>query len=172
MFGFALDFKKVTAYPGGGTADEAYLQGTTLDDTFTATAGRAQMSGTIPAFLPTIVPYLNIAVNGGAGDGWEKVYAQANAAIGGVDKAYLTGTTGDDTLIAVGKPRATISGVAGGNVQLSGTGYWIQAQQFQQVYADMKTGNDTANLYDSNGPKVEQFWGGRKRPARCRATRC
>jgi hypothetical protein len=29
----------------------------------------------------------------------------------------------------------------------------------------MKTGNDTANLYDSNGPKVEQFWGGRKAPS-------
>jgi hypothetical protein len=43
---------------------------------------------------------------------------------------------------------------------LSGTGYWIQAQQFQQVYADMKTGNkDVANLYDSNGTGTDTFFG-------------
>ena len=171
FFGFALDFKKVTAYPGPGTADEAYLQGTTLDDTFTATAGMAQLSGTIPSMG---VPYLNIAADGLPGERWDKVYGQANypGMIGGVDKAYLNGTTGDDVLIAVGKPHATISGVAAGNAQLTGTAYCIQAQAFQQVYVDMKTGNDTANLYDSTAAGVEQFWGGRKRPARCRATRC
>ena len=166
FFGFALDFKKVTAYPGLGTADEAYLQGTTLDDTFTATAGMAQLSGTIPSMG---VPYLNIAADGLPGERWDKVYGQANypGMIGGVDKAYLSGTTGDDTLIAVGKPHATISGVAAGNAQLSGTGYWIQAQAFQQVYADMKTGNkDVANLYDSTAAGVEQFWGGRKAPSK------
>ena len=97
----------------------------------------------------------------------EDAYAQANypGMIGGVDKAYLNGTTGDDVLIAVGNPHATISGVAAGNAQLTGTAYWIQAQAFQQVYADLKTGNDTANLYDSTGAGVEQFWGGRKLPS-------
>ena len=158
FFGFALDFKKVTAYPGPGTADEAYLQGTTLDDTFTATAGMAQLSGTIPSMG---VPYLNIAADGPSGQRWDKVYGQVNypGMIGGVDKAYLTGTTGDDVLIAVGKPHATISGVLAGNAQLTGTGYWIQATGFQQVYADMKTGNDTANLYDSNGAGTDTFFG-------------
>ena len=58
-----------------------------------------------------------------------------------------------------------MSGVLAGNAQLTGTGYWIQAQAFQQVYADMKTGNDTANLYDSTAAGVEQFWGGRKVPS-------
>ena len=164
FFGFALDFKKVTAYPGPGTADEAYLQGTMLDDTFTATAGMAQLSGTIPSMG---VPYLDIAADGLPGERWDKVYGQANypGMIGGVDKANLNGTTGDDTLIAVGKPHATISGVAAGNAQLTGTAYWIQAQAFQQVYVDMKTGNDTANLYDSTAAGVEQFWGGRKVPS-------
>ena len=153
-----MDFKKVTAYPGPGAADEAYLQGTTLDDTFTATAGMAQLSGTIPSMG---VPYLNIAADGLPGERWDKVYGQANypGMIGGVDKAYLNGTTGDDVLIAVGKPHATISGVVAGNAQLTGTAYWIQAQAFQQVYVDMKTGNDTANLYDSTGTGIEQFWG-------------
>jgi len=155
---YAVDFKKVTTYPLAGANDQAYLQGTTLDDVFTATAGMAQMSGTIPSMG---VPYLNMAADGMGGQRWDKVYGQVNitGAIGGVDTAYLTGTTGDDTLIAVGKPRATVSGVVAGNAQLSGTGYWIQATGFPQVYADMKTGNDTANLYDSNGPGTDQFWG-------------
>ena len=124
----------------------------------------AQLSGTIPSMG---VSYLNIAADGLPGERWDKVYGQANypGMIGGVDKAYLNGTTGDDVLIAVGKPHATISGVVAGNAQLTGTGYWIQAQAFQQVYADMKTGNDTANLYDSTAAGVEQFWGGRKAPS-------
>ena len=71
--------------------------------------------------------------------------------------------------IAVGKPHATISGVLAGNAQLTGTGYWILAQAFQQVYVDMKTGNkDVANLYDANGSRNRQVLG---QPARRRAER-
>ena len=155
FFAYAQGFPKVTVYAGAGTSDIAYLQGTTLDDTFTGTAGMAQMTGTIPA---TGKAYVYTAKdNTLTGDRWDYVYAQANASPGGVDKAYLNGTTGNDMLIAVGKPHASVLGavpgvlVAAGNAELSGTNYWIQAQGFQQVYADMKTGNDTAKLYDSTG---------------------
>ena len=157
---YAVDFKKVTTYPLDGANDQAYLQGTTLDDVFTATAGMAQMAGTIPSMG---VPYLNIAADGLGGQRWDKVYAQVNVAgaTGGTDKAYLTGTTGDDTLIAVGKPRASYpAGILPGYAQLTGTGYWILAQAFQQVYTDLKTGNkDVANLYDSNGTAADTFFG-------------
>jgi len=157
---YAVDFKRIAAYPLGGTNDQAYLQGTTGNDVFIATAGLAQMTGTLPG---SGAPYTYIAADGLSGERWDKVYGQVNitGAIGGVDRAYLSGTTGDDTLIAVGKPRATVSGVVAGNAQLSGTGYWIQATGFQQVYADLKTGNkDVANLYDSSsGTGTDTFWG-------------
>jgi len=154
---YAVDFKKVTTYPLGGANDQAYLQGTTLDDVFTATAGTAQMSGTIPAMG---VPYLNIAADGMGGQRWDKVYGQVNVvgATGGIDKAYLSGTTGDDTLTATGTPRIWPPSPAG-VVKLSGAGYYIEAQQFDEVYADLKTGNDTANLYDSTSAGTDTFFG-------------
>jgi hypothetical protein len=120
--------------------------------------------------IPARTPYTMIARDGLAGQHWDMVYGQArvNSPLvdGGTDKAYLTGTTGDDTLIAVGKPHANVpSGILGvvvaaGSAQLSGTGYWIQAQGFQETYADLMTGNkDVANLYDSNDTRTDQFWG-------------
>jgi len=165
MFIYALDFKKITAYPGLGTNDQAYLIGTSGDDTFTASPTVAQMTGTIPA---TTTTFLNIAGSVGA-QTWEKVfaysYADATAAdASGNDVARVTGTTGDDTFIGIGTPRTTPpalpSGMAAGVGRLTGTGYAIETWKFDQVYADLRTGNrDVATLYDSNGPGTDTFWG-------------
>jgi hypothetical protein len=37
-----------------------------------------------------------------------------------------------------------------------GTGYFLQTQSFDEVYANLLTGNDTANLYD--GSANDYFW--------------
>jgi len=39
---------------------------------------------------------------------------------------------------------------------LSGTGYFIEVIKFNEVYANLLTGNDTANLYD--GSANDYFW--------------
>jgi hypothetical protein len=47
-----------------------------------------------------------------------------------------------------------------GYSKLTGAGYLIQTAAFKEVYADLRTGNkDVANLYDSNGPGNDKFWG-------------
>ena len=44
--------------------------------------------------------------------------------------------------------------------RLTGTGYFIEVNKFEEVYANLLTGNkDVANLYDSNGPGTDTFWG-------------
>ena len=92
---------------------------------------------------------------------WDKVQAMLQTpAAHGYDKAYLTGTTGDDTLTAYGNPRTTYpSGMAPGMARLTGTGYTIDVMKYDEVYANLLTGNDTANLYDSTGPGTDTFWG-------------
>ncbi len=70
----------------------------------------------------------------------------------GYDKAYLTGSTGADTFRAYAKPRTVYPGMG----RLTGTGYFLDVYQFEEVYADLLTGNDTANLYD--GSANDYFW--------------
>ena len=145
-FIFALDFKKVTAYAEDGANDQAYLYETSGNDAFTASPADAQMTGTIPALGVT---YLNIA------SGWDKVYGLATN--GGLDKAYLAGSTGDDTFVGYGNPRAGLVPATGHLGRLSGLGYYVEVQKFDEVYADLKTGRDAASLYDSTGD--DTFWG-------------
>jgi hypothetical protein len=41
--------------------------------------------------------------------------------------------------------------------RLSGTGYLMEVYQFEEVYVDLLSGNDSANLYDGEGN--DYFWG-------------
>jgi hypothetical protein len=86
---------------------------------------------------------------------------RAYSQVGGYDKAYLTGTTGDDTFTALGMPRTTYpSGMGPGYARLAGTGYSLRVATFDEVYANVLTGDkDVAVLYDSTGPGIDQFWG-------------
>jgi len=110
------------------------------------------------------VTYLNIAGTI-SGQTWDKVYAfgydYTQQAIPGYDKAYLTGSTGDDTFTGVGTPRTTYpSGMGPGISRLTGAGYLLQTAAFKEVYANLGTGNkDVANLYDSTGAGTDTFWG-------------
>jgi hypothetical protein len=83
--------------------------------------------------------------------------------VGGYDRAYLTGSTGDDTFTAIGTPHAAAGlppGMIAGMTRLVGTGYFIQTQSFKEVRANLLTGNkDVANLYDSDGAGTDTFWG-------------
>ena len=145
-FIFALDFKTVTAYPEDGANDQAYLYDTSGDDTFTASPADVQMTGTIPGLGVT---YRNVAA------GWDKVYGLATN--GGLDKAYLAGSSGDDTFVGYGGPRSGLVPGAAYLGKLSGLGYYVEVQKFEEVYADLKTGHDAASLYDSTGD--DTFWG-------------
>jgi len=40
--------------------------------------------------------------------------------------------------------------------RLTGTGYFLDVYQFEEVYANLLTGNDTAHLYD--GSANDYFW--------------
>jgi hypothetical protein len=141
-FIYAQNFKKVTGYPEDGNDAVAFFD-TAQSDTFTASPTQAQLDG------PPGSNILNIAV------GFDTVRAYSQ--VGGYDKAYLTGTTGDDTFTAFGKPRTTYpSGMGPGYARLAGTGYSLQVATFEEVYANLLTGNDTANLYD--GTANDYFW--------------
>ena len=104
------------------------------------------MTGTIPGLGVT---YRNVAA------GWDKVYGLATN--GGLDKAYLAGSSGDDTFIGYGGPRSGLVPGAAYLGRLSGLGYYVEVQKFEEVYADLKTGRDAASLYDSTGD--DTFWG-------------
>ena len=84
---------------------------------------------------------------------FQSVYAYAVA--GGYDTATLNGTTGADAFTAYG-PRS--SNPAKAMMSLS-NGRYFEIQQFDEVYASLLTGNDTANLYDSDGAATDTFWG-------------
>jgi hypothetical protein len=149
-FIFALNFKKVTGYPDAGNDAVAFYD-TAGNDTFTASPTRAELVGPAGSNIWNIaVPDLGIPANK-----WDTVRAYSQ--VGGYDKAYLTGTTGDDTFRAYGKPRTSYpSGMGPGYAQLAGAGYSLQANTFDEVYADLLTGNDTASLYD--GTLNDYFW--------------
>ena len=145
-FIWALNFKGITAYPGAGTDAVAFFD-TAGNDTFTASPTQAQMAG------PAGSNILNIAASDPANSTylWDTVRAYATTS--GYDKAYLTGSTGNDTFLGYGKPRATNPGLG----RLSGTGYFLEVYQFEEVYANLLTGSDTANLFD--GSANDYFWG-------------
>jgi hypothetical protein len=81
---------------------------------------------------------------------WDTVRAYSQ--VGGYDKAYLTGSTGADTFLGYARPRSANAGLG----RLTGTGYFLEVYQFEEVYANLLTGNDTANLYD--GSANDYFW--------------
>jgi len=133
----------------GGANDQAYLQGTTLDDVFTATAGRAQMSGTIPAMG---VPYLNIAADGMGGQRWDKVYAQViiAGATGGTDTAHLYDSAGNDTFwgkLADAVLSHGILSVTNGNL-ITPNMYYIKASGFDLVNLFGSTGKNKKHTID------------------------
>jgi hypothetical protein len=136
-FIYAQNFKKVTGYPEDGNDQVAFFD-TAGNDTFTASPTQAQLDG------PPGSNILNIAV------GFDTVRAYSQ--VGGYDKAYLTGSTGNDTFRAYAKPRAVNPGLG----RLTGTGYFLDVYQFEEVSANLLTGNDTANLYD--GSANDYFW--------------
>jgi hypothetical protein len=142
---FALNFNGITAYPGAGNDGVAFFD-TAGNDTFTASPTQAQMAG------PAGSNILNVAASDPANSTyvWDTVRAYAST---GYDKAYLTGSTGNDTFLAYGKPRAINPGLG----RLSGTGYFLEVNQFEEVYANLLTGSDTANLFD--GSANDYFWG-------------
>jgi hypothetical protein len=146
FFVYALNFKQITAYPQAGN-DWAALYDTPGNDTFTASPTQAKFEG------PAGSNIWNLAV------GFRNM--RAFSTMGGYDKAYLTGSTGDDTFTAIGMPRTSYpSGMGPGYAQLVGAGYSIQAATFDEVYANLLTGNkDAAVLYDSTGAGTDQFWG-------------
>jgi hypothetical protein len=153
-FIYAMSFKKVTGYPDAGNDTVAFYD-TAGNDTFTASPTRAELVGPAGSNIWNIaVPDVGIPANK-----WDTVLAYSQ--VGGYDKAYLTGTTGDDTFTALGMPRTTYpSGMGPGYARLAGTGYSLRVATFDEVYANVLTGDkDVAVLYDSTGPGIDQFWG-------------
>ncbi len=137
-FSYAQNFKKITGYAEDGNDAVAFFD-TAGSDIFTASPTQAQLDG------PAGSNVLNIATGG-----WETV--RAFSTIGGYDKAYLTGSTGDDSFTGCGKPRSNYAGMG----RLSGTGYFLEIHQFEEAYVDLLGGNDTAKLYD--GTANDYFW--------------
>jgi hypothetical protein len=94
---------------------------------------------------------------------WDAVRAMLYRTQHGYDKAYLTGSVGNDTLRAIGmphSPQGLPSGMTAGSARLTGLGYSLQVDAFNEVYADLKTGTDTAYLYDSTSNSgTDTFWG-------------
>jgi hypothetical protein len=149
-FIYAQNFKKVTGYPDAGYDQVAFFD-TAGNDVFTASPTDARLTG------PAGSNILNIAApdQGIPANKWDAVWAYSQ--VGGYDKAYLTGSTGDDTFRAYGKPRTVYpSGMGPGYARLAGTGYSLQVATFEEVYTNLLTGNDTANLYD--GTANDYFW--------------
>jgi hypothetical protein len=135
-------FERVYADAGtGGNNDEAWFNGTSDPDTFLAQAGDSQMTTGGGKFV--------------AASGFETTRAYTSTSEDGYDKAYLTGSTGNDTFSGYGKPREY--NLFAGMGRLSGTGYLLEVYQFEEVYVDLLTGNDTAKLYDGTGN--DYFWG-------------
>jgi len=145
-FIYAQNFKKITGYAGNGGNDQVAFFDTAGNDTFTASPTEARMEG------PPGSNILCTAMGDPANTAYRWETVRAYSQVGGYDKAYLTGSTGDDTFAAVGKPRTTYAGLG----RLSGSGYFLEVYQFEEVYANLLTGNDTANLYD--GTANDYFW--------------
>ena len=128
-------FENVTADAGGGLDQTAYLYDTSADDTFTASAFYASMTEPANSY--------RVDANG-----FRWVYAYATS--GGYDKAYLTGSGASERFDA--EP---------GMARLTEAGFWavyrLEVHTFDEVYADLGTGDDTAYLHDGSGD--DWFWG-------------
>jgi len=144
-FVYAQNFKKITGYPDAGNDQVAFFD-TAGNDVLTASPTRAELVG------PAGSNIWNIAATDLVNPTYKWDTVRAYSQVGGYDKAYLTGSTGDDTFTAVGKPRTTYAGTG----RLTGTGYFLEVYQFEEVYANLLTGNDTANLCD--GTANDYFW--------------
>jgi len=148
-FVYAQNFKKITGYPDAGN-DLAVFYDTAGNDVFTASPTRAELVG------PAGSNIWNIAATDLVNPTykWETVRVLLyTPGAHGYDKAYLTGSTGNDTFLAYANPRTVNAGIA----RLSGTGYFIEVNKFNEVRANVLTGNDTARLFD--GPGNDYFWG-------------
>jgi Ca2+-binding RTX toxin-like protein len=110
-----------------------------------AVAPRTGADARLTGLLPSGQPYDYSVL------GWENVYGFATAGAGTTDKAYLTGTAAADTLIGYGMPRASNSGRLYMQPTGGGTAYFFETWRFDEVYADMAGGADSATLLDSTG---------------------
>jgi len=145
-FIYAQNFKKITSYPDAGNDSVAFFD-TAGDDVFTASPTRAELVG------PAGSNIVNIAATDLSNSTYKWDTVRAYSTTGGHDKAYLTGSTGNDTFSGYGKPRTVYPGMG----RLWGTGYFLEVYQFEEVYANLLTGNDTANLYDGTAA-TDHFW--------------
>jgi hypothetical protein len=136
----------VTSLDNSTDGDRLQFFDTTGNDTFTASPTDARLTG--PA--GSNILYIATTDLGIPTYKWDTVRAYSQ--VGGYDKAYLTGSTGADTFLGYAKPRATNAGLS----RLSGTGYFLEVYQFDEVYANLLTGSDAANLYD--GSVNDYFW--------------
>jgi len=145
-FVYAQNFKKITGYPDAGNDQVAFFD-TAGDDVFTASPTRAELVG------PAGSNIWNVAATDLVNSTYKWDTVRAYAQVGGYDKAYLTGSTGADTFLGFGKPRTANAGLG----RLSGSGYFLEVYQFEEVYANLLTGNDTAKLYDGMAA-TDHFW--------------
>ena len=144
-FIYAQNFKKITGYPDAGNDQVAFFD-TAGNDAFTASPTDARLTG------PAGSNILCIATTDLVNQTYRWDTVRAYSQVGGYDKAYLTGSTGPDTFLGFGKPRTANAGLG----RLSGSGYFLEVYQFEEAYANLLTGNDTANLYD--GSANDYFW--------------
>ena len=117
----ANGFEQVQGNFSGNSQDEAYLFGTSGNDTLTAEPFKATLqAGELQAVI----------------SGASQIVV---ASMGGQDSATLLDSTGDDTLLA--RPR---------DVTLTGTGYLLRVLGYKNVAAHAaRGGTDVAHLYDS-----------------------
>ncbi|MGB9688128.1 hypothetical protein [Thermogutta sp.] len=119
----ATSFEQVQGSFSGSGQDEAYLFGSSGDDTLTAEPFKATLQA----------GDLRAVINGAS-----QIVA---ASMGGQDSATLLDSTGDDTVVA--RPR---------DVSLTGTGYLVRVLGYKNVVAEAaRGGTDVAHLYDSAG---------------------
>jgi hypothetical protein len=149
IYTYATGFKTVKGFPAGGTDDQAYLFGTTGNDTLTADATQAEMTGTA-LFGGNPATYRYIAVNS-AGT-WDKVYAYGGGDTppgyaGGNDTATLYGrATGTDTLWA----NATDAALTDGTLNLT-TGALTAANTYYYRLRGFDAAADLLNVYGLAG---------------------
>jgi len=127
---YAYDFLVANAYGYNGGTDTAYLHGTAGNDTFKFYGNAAPMYGRLTAKIAGGALYDRMA------KAFDNVYAYGEGS--GSDLAYLYDSAGDDTF--TGKPDEG---------RLSGPGYLAVAKAFDEVHAQASSGNDTAELNDS-----------------------
>jgi hypothetical protein len=146
FFIYAQSFKKITGYPDLGN-DQVAFYDSAGNDVLTASPTDARLTG--PA--GSNILYIAATDLGIPANKWDTV--RAYSTLGGYDKAYLTGSTGNDTFLGYARPRSANAGLG----RLTGTGYFLAAYHFEEVYANLLTGNDTANLYDGTAA-TDHFW--------------